>query len=82
MEGNLCFKIDWASLIVGSKFTLAFWLCFTLYLTAIFQVQALGGLHLEGRFIGGFFALPLWGAYTWRVYFQNFTVDLYRGARV
>ena len=21
MEGNLCFKIDWASLIVGSKFT-------------------------------------------------------------
>ena len=21
MEGNLCFKIDWAILIVGSKFT-------------------------------------------------------------
>ena len=21
MEGNLCFRIDWASLIVGSKFT-------------------------------------------------------------
>ena len=21
MEGNLCFKINWASLIVGSKFT-------------------------------------------------------------
>ena len=21
MEGNLCFKIDWASLVVGSKFT-------------------------------------------------------------
>ena len=22
MEGNLCFKINWASLIVGSKFTI------------------------------------------------------------
>ena len=32
-EGNLCFKIDWASLIVGRKFP--FLLCFTLYLKAI-----------------------------------------------
>ena len=38
MEGNLRFKIDWASLIVGS--TLPFLLCFTLYLRTIFQVQA------------------------------------------
>ena len=36
------FKIDWASLIVGSKFALL--LCFTLYLRALFQVQAQGGL--------------------------------------
>ena len=76
MEGNLCFKIDWASLIVGSKFTLAFWLCFTLYLRAIFQVQALGGL--EGRFIGGFFALPLWGAYIWRgLYMEGLFSEFY-----
>ena len=34
------FKIDWASLIVGSK--LLFLFCFTLYLRAIFQRQALG----------------------------------------
>ena len=58
------FKLDWASLIVGSKFTV-FAHCFTLYLRAIFQVQASGGLYLEGRFNGGFFALPVWGAYLW-----------------
>ena len=56
------FKIDWASLIVKSKFTI-----FALYLRAIFQVQASrGGLDLEGRFNGGYSALPVWGAYIWR----------------
>ena len=25
-----------------------------------------GGLYLEGRFNGGFFALPVWGSYIWR----------------
>ena len=40
--------------------TLPFLLCFTLYLRASFQVQAPGGLYLEGRFNGGFFALPVW----------------------
>ena len=44
---------------------LPFLFCFTLYLRAIFQVQAPGGLYLEGRFNGGFFALPVWGAYIW-----------------
>ena len=38
---------------------LLFFLCFTLYLRAIFQVQVPGGLYLEGRFNGGFFALPV-----------------------
>ena len=45
-ERNLRFKIDWASLIDGRK--LSFWLCFTLYLRAIFQVQAPGGLIFGG----------------------------------
>ena len=45
-EGNLRFKIDWASLIVGSE--LPFLLCFTFYLRAIFQVQAPGGLIFGG----------------------------------
>ena len=58
------FKLDWASLKIGSKKT--FLLCFTLYLRAIFQVQAPGGLYLEGRFNRGFFALLVLGAYFWR----------------
>ena len=31
-----------------------------------FRVQAPGGLYLEGRFIGEFFALRVWGAYIWK----------------
>ena len=45
-EGNLRFKIDWASLIVGTAFTV--FALFTLYLRAIFQVQAPGGLIFGG----------------------------------
>ena len=52
-------------------------LCFTLYLRSIFQVQAPGGLYLEGRFNGGFFALPPWGAYIWRGLFSKFYGILY-----
>ena len=62
------FIIDWASLIVGSKFIVL--LCFTLYLRAIFKYKPPrgggGGLYLEGRFNGGFFAVPVWGGYIWR----------------
>ena len=58
------FKIDRASLTAGSKFTV--FALFYLYLRAILQAQAPGGLYLEGRFNGGFFALPVWGAYIWR----------------
>ena len=53
-------------LALQKKVNLPFLLCFTLYLREIFQVQALGGLCLEGRFNGGVFALPVWGAYIWR----------------
>ena len=45
---------------------------FTLYLRAIFQVQPPGGLYLEGQFNGGFFALPVRRAYTWRGLFLEF----------
>ena len=79
--GNLRFKIDWASLIVGSKFTvLAF---FTLYLRAIFQVQVRPGAYIrrgdltEGflRYrVGGGGGLIFGGAYTWRGLFRNFAV--------
>ena len=74
MEGNLRFKIDWASLLVGRKITV--FVFFTLYLREIFYVQAPGGLYLEGRFNGGFFALPVWGTCIWRVLFSEFYGNL------
>ena len=59
------FKIDWASLIVGSKFTV--FALFYFVFEGNFQVQAPpGGLYLEGRFDRVFFALRVWGAYIWR----------------
>ena len=55
-------KIDWASLIVGRKFTV-----FALfYLRANSKYKPPGGLYLEELFNGGFFTLPVWGAYIWR----------------
>ena len=64
-EGNLCFKIDWASLIVGSKFTI-FALFYFVFEGNFPSTSPHGGLYLEGRFNGGFFALSVWGAYIWR----------------
>ena len=51
---------------------LPFLLCFTLYLRAISKYKPPGGLYLEGRFNGGCFALPVWGAYIWRGLFSEF----------
>ena len=61
------FKIDWVSLIVGSKFTV--FACFTLHLRAYIFVNI---LYFVGRFNGGFFALRVWGAYIWRGLFSEF----------
>ena len=65
-EGNLRFKIDWASLIVGRIFTV-----FTLFYFVFegnFQVQAPGRAYIwpEARFNEGFFALRVSRAYIWR----------------
>ena len=46
MEGNLRFKIDWASLIVGTKFTI-FALVYFVF-EGYFQVQAPEGLIFGG----------------------------------
>ena len=46
MEGNLRFKIDWASLIIGRKFTVFALLYFAF--EGNFQVQTPGGLIFEG----------------------------------
>ena len=69
-EGNLRFKIDLASLIVGRKFTV--FALFTLYLRAISKYKPPGSLYLEGLFNEGFFALRVWGAYIWRGLFSEF----------
>ena len=65
MEGNLRFQTDWASLIVGSEFTV-----FTLFYFVsegnFLSTSPLGGLYLDGLFNVGFFALPVWGACIWR----------------
>ena len=56
-EGNLRFKSDWVSLILGRKFTV--FLCFTLYLRAIskYKPTAPAGLYLE-RLIFGILQYP------------------------
>ena len=57
------FKIDWASLIVGRKFTV--FALFYFVFEGNFQVQAPpppgGGIYLEGRFNGGFFGVTSLG---------------------
>ena len=62
-------KIDWASLIVGSKFTV--FALFYFVFEGNFPITSPGGLYLEGRFNGGFFTLPVWGAYIWRGLFSE-----------
>ena len=69
------FKIDWASLTVGRKFTV-----FALFYSVFegkFQVQAPGGLYLEGQFNGGFFTLRVWGPYIWRnIYMEGLIFEI------
>ena len=59
---NLRFKIDFASLIIGRKFTV--FALFYFVLEGNFQVQAhRGGAYLwRGNLYGGFFALRVWEA--------------------
>ena len=46
MEGNLRFKIDWASVIVGSKFTV--FALFYFVFEGNFQLRPSGGLIFGG----------------------------------
>ena len=82
-KGNLHFKIDWASLIVGSKFTVFVLFYFVYVFEDNFPSTSLQGLILilEGQFNVGFFVLPDWGlvfggAYTWRGLFSEFYSSL------
>ena len=77
VEGNFCFKVDWASLIVGSKFTIFALFYFVL---EVLQVQAPGGLIFGGAIQWRVFCvtslgdLCLEGLIHGGVYFRNFTV--------
>ena len=64
-QGYLHFKINWASLIVGSKCTILALFYFA-FEGNFPSTSPRGGLYLEGQFNGGFFALLVWGAYIWR----------------
>ena len=76
----MCFKIDWASLIVGSKFTI-FALFYFVSEGNFPSTSPQGGLYLEGRFNGRFFALPVWGAYIWRgLYMEGLIFGILRYA--
>ena len=75
-EGNLRFKIDWASFIFGTN--LPFLLCFTLYLRAIFNSTIPRGAYIwrgdltEGFLRYRFGGLIFGGAYKWRGLFSEF----------
>ena len=75
MEGNLRFKFDWASLIVGSKF-----IVFYFVLLCIPSTSPLEAYFWRGDLMEGF--LSYWlgglifggGLIHGRAYFRNFTV--------
>ena len=65
MEGNLHFKIDWASLIVGSKFTI-FALFYFVFEGNFPSTGPRGAYIWRGYLTEGFFVLPDCGTYIWR----------------
>ena len=78
MEGNLHFKINWASLIVERKFTV--FAVFYFVFESNFQVQAPRGACIKfwrGNLTEGFLryefgGLIFGGAYTWKGLFSEF----------
>ena len=76
MEGNLCFKIDWASLTNGRKFT--FSALFYFVFEGNFRVQTPRGAYI---WRGDLIALRVWGGGLYLeglihggAYFRNLTV--------
>ena len=58
------FKMDRASLIVGSKFTV-FALFYFVFEGNFLSTTPRGAYIWKRRFTGGYFVLPVWGAYLW-----------------
>ena len=64
-------KIDWASLIVRSRFTV-FALFYVAFECNFPSTSPRGAYFWRGDLTEGFLALPDWGAYTWRGLFSEF----------
>ena len=76
MEGNMRFKIDWASLIVGSKFTI-FALFYFVFEGNFPSTSPQGAYIWRGALTEGFLrhrigGLIFEGAYTWQGLFSEF----------
>ena len=80
MERNLRFEIDWASLIVGRKFT--FFALFYFVFEGTFPSTSPGGAYIwrgdltEGFLRYKFGGLIFGGTYTWRGLFSEFYGNL------
>ena len=75
MKGNLRFKFDWTTLIVGRKFTI--FALFYFVFEDNFQVQSQRAYIWRGNLTDGFLhyefgGLIFGGAYTWRGLFSEF----------
>ena len=64
------FKIDWASFIVGSKFTV-FAFFYIVFEGNFPNTSPRGPYFWTGDLTGEFFVLPVWGAYNWRGLFSE-----------
>ena len=78
MEGNLRFKLDWASLVVGSKFTV-FALFYLVFEGNFSSTSPRGAYIWRGNLTEGFLRSGLGGLYLeglvhGGVYFRNFTI--------
>ena len=73
MEGNLHFKTDWASLIVGSEFTV-FALFYFVFEGNFPSTSPHGAYIWRGYLTGGFLHYRFGGLIFEGAYFRNFTV--------
>ena len=72
------FKIDWASLIDGSKFTV-FALFYFVFEGNYPSTSPRGTYIWMGDLMERFFELPVWGAYIWRgLYMEGLTCGISR----
>ena len=73
MEENLCFRIDWASLIIGSKFTV--FALFNFVFEGNFPNTSPRGAYIwRGDLRKGFLRYRFGGLIFGGAYFQNFTI--------